>query len=78
MPNSLRFFGNFIDSFLPFLVPLKNSLMLVDPMTNPMQVLGISLLLGVVHLMFGLLIAAYEIRLSAARAMSERSTNRIL
>ena len=54
------FFGNFIDSFLPFLIPLKNSLMLVDPMTNPMQVLGISLLLGVVHLMFGLLIAAYD------------------
>ncbi|MBR1672583.1 MAG: V-type ATP synthase subunit I [Fretibacterium sp.] len=54
------FFGNFIDSFLPFLVPVKNALMLVDPMTNPMQVLGISLLLGVIHLMFGLLIAAYD------------------
>ena len=54
------FFGNFIDSFVPSLVPLKNSLMLVDPMTNPMQVLGISLLIGVVHLMFGLLIAAYD------------------
>ena len=54
------FFGNFIDSFVPILVPFKNSLMLVDPMTNPMQVLGISLLLGVVHLMFGLLIAAYD------------------
>jgi len=54
------FFGNFIDSFLPFLIPLKNSLMLVDPMTNPMQVLGISLLLGVIHLMFGLLVAAYD------------------
>ena len=54
------FFGNFIDSFLPFLVPLKNALMLVDPMNNPIQVLGISLLLGVVHLMFGLLIAAYD------------------
>lgn len=54
------FFGNFIDSFLPFLIPLKNSLMLVDPMTNPMQVLGISLLMGVIHLMFGLLISAYE------------------
>ena len=54
------FFGNFIDSFVPVLVPLKNSLMLVDPMTNPMQVLGISLLIGVVHLMFGLLIAAYD------------------
>ena len=54
------FFGNFIDSFVPVLVPLKNSLMLVDPMTNPMQVLGISLLLGVIHLMFGLLIAAFD------------------
>ena len=54
------FFGNFIDAFLPPLIPLKNSLMLVDPMSNPMQVLGISLLLGVVHLMFGLLIAAYD------------------
>lgn len=54
------FFGNFIDAFLPPLVPLKNALMLVDPMTNPMQVLGISLLLGVIHLMFGLLIAAYD------------------
>ena len=54
------FFGNFIDSFLPFLIPLKNSLMLVDPMSNPMQVLGISLLIGVIHLMFGLLIAAYD------------------
>ncbi|MBQ3401820.1 MAG: V-type ATP synthase subunit I [Synergistaceae bacterium] len=54
------FFGNFIDSFVPVLIPLKNSLMLVDPMTNPMQVLGISLLLGVIHLMFGLLIAAYD------------------
>ena len=54
------FFGNFIDSFLPPLIPVKNALMLVDPMTNPMQVLGISLLLGVIHLMFGLLIAAYD------------------
>lgn len=54
------FFGNFIDAFLPPLVPLKNALMLVDPMTNPMQVLGISLLLGVIHLMFGLLVAAYD------------------
>lgn len=54
------FFGNFIDAFLPPLIPLKNALMLVDPMSNPMQVLGISLLLGVIHLMFGLLIAAYD------------------
>lgn len=54
------FFGDFIDAFLPFLVPVKQALMVVDPMTNPMQVLGLSLLLGVIHLMFGLLIAAYD------------------
>lgn len=54
------FFGDFIDSFLPFLSPVKNMLMLVDPMSDPTQVLGISLLFGVIHLMFGLLIAAYD------------------
>ena len=54
------FFGDFIAAFLPFLLPIQWALMIVDPMTNPMQVLGISLLLGVVHLMFGLLIAAYD------------------
>ncbi|MDO4786105.1 MAG: V-type ATP synthase subunit I [Fretibacterium sp.] len=54
------FFGDFVDAFLPFLIPVKKALMAVDPMTNPMQVLGISLILGVVHLMFGLGIAAYD------------------
>lgn len=55
------FFGNFIDSFMPpFMVKIKDSLMLVDPMKDPMQVMGISLLFGVIHLMFGLCIAAYD------------------
>ncbi len=56
------FFGNFIDefSFMSSLVPIKNALLLVDPMADPMQVLGISLLLGVIHLMFGLIIAARD------------------
>ena len=54
------FFGDFIDAFLPFLVPVKKALMVVDPMANPMQVLGLSLLMGIVHLMYGLLIAAYD------------------
>ena len=54
------FFGDFIDAFLPILSPVKDALMLVDPMKDPTQVLGISLLFGVVHLMFGLSIAAYD------------------
>ena len=56
------FFGDFIDAFF-FMAPLrslKNALMIIDPMQNPMQVLGISLLLGLIHLMFGLGIAAYD------------------
>lgn len=56
------FFGDFIDAFF-FMAPLrslKNAMMLVDPMNNPMQILGISLVLGVVHLMFGLSIAAFD------------------
>ncbi len=56
------FFGDFIDafSFMEFLRPLKNALTIIDPMKNPMQVLGLSLLLGLAHLMFGLGIAAYD------------------
>jgi V/A-type H+-transporting ATPase subunit I len=56
------FFGDFIDKF-PFVAslrPLKDTLLIVDPMKNPMAVLGLSLLLGIIHLMFGLAIAAYD------------------
>jgi V/A-type H+-transporting ATPase subunit I len=56
------FFGDFIDSFflISFLRPLKEALLVVDPMKNPMAILIISLLLGVIHLMFGLGVAAYD------------------
>ena len=56
------FFGDFIDAFpfVAFLRPLKEALLIVDPLKNPVAILGISLLLGVVHLMFGLGVAAYD------------------
>jgi V/A-type H+-transporting ATPase subunit I len=56
------FFGDFIDAFffMSFLRPLKEALLIVDPMKNPMAILGFSLFLGVVHLMFGLGLAAYD------------------
>jgi V/A-type H+-transporting ATPase subunit I len=56
------FFGDFIDSFpfMAFLRPLKDALLIVDPLKNPVAILGISLLLGVVQLMFGLGVAAYD------------------
>jgi V/A-type H+-transporting ATPase subunit I len=56
------FFGDFIDSFffMSFLRPIKEALLVVDPMKNPMAILIVSLILGVVHLMFGLGVAAYD------------------
>jgi len=54
-------FGDMFDafSFLSFFLPVKNFFMLLDPMKNPMLVLGISLGLGIVHLFWGLALAAY-------------------
>ena len=52
-------FGDSVDAF-PFLsafVPLKNSLQFLDPMKDPMTLLMISLGLGFVQVIFGLLIA---------------------
>ncbi|MDR1379680.1 MAG: V-type ATP synthase subunit I [Synergistaceae bacterium] len=56
------FFGDFIDvfPFMAFLRPIKNFFFVIDPMADPMKVLGISLFLGIVHLMLGLGIAAYD------------------
>lgn len=53
--------GNMIDTFpfLHFLVGLKNLPMVIDPMKAPMVLLGVSLLIGVVHIIFGLCIAMY-------------------
>jgi V/A-type H+-transporting ATPase subunit I len=56
------FFGDFIDAFF-FMAPIraaKNAIMIMDPMKDPMLVLGFSLVFGLVHLMFGLLIGAYD------------------
>ncbi|GHS99074.1 V-type ATP synthase subunit I [Synergistales bacterium] len=56
------FFGDFIDAFF-FMAPfraVKNAIMIMDPMKDPMLVLGFSLVFGIVHLMFGLLVGAYD------------------
>lgn len=55
-------FGDLVDAFgiFSFLRPLKNAPVLLNPMENPMVFLGISLALGIVQLLFGLLIAFYD------------------
>lgn len=55
-------FGNLIDTFpiLSFLLPVKDFLKVIDPMSQPMEYLGISLALGAVHLFFGMGISTYE------------------
>lgn len=55
------FFGDLI-GVAPFLAPLRglrDSLTLMDPMQDPVLVLGISLAFGVVHLFFGMFLALY-------------------
>ncbi len=55
-------FGDMIDAFpfLHVLQPLKNSMMIMDPIKDPMTVLGVSLALGVVQIFFGLFVALYD------------------
>lgn len=56
------FFGDSIDAF-PFLsklIPLKDKLQMLDPMNDPMTLLSISLGLGFIQVMFGLMIAFRE------------------
>jgi|LSQX01.1.fsa_nt_gb V/A-type H+-transporting ATPase subunit I len=55
-------FGDLVDAFgiFSFLRPLKNSIVILNPMENPMVFLAISLVLGIVQLMFGLGIAFYD------------------
>lgn len=52
-------FGDSIDAFpfLTALVPLKNAMQFLDPMKDPMTLLMISLGLGFIQVIFGLLIA---------------------
>ena len=54
--------GNMIDAFgsLAFLRSLKNSVVLLQPMENPLNFLGISLALGVIQVIFGLFLAMWE------------------
>jgi V/A-type H+-transporting ATPase subunit I len=54
--------GNMIDAFpfLSVLKPLKDKVMVLDPMNDPITFLGISLALGVVQILFGLCIALVE------------------
>jgi V/A-type H+-transporting ATPase subunit I len=56
------FFGDFIDAFplLAFLRPVKNAFTLIDPLQDPVTILVIALFLGVVQLMLGLGVAAYD------------------
>jgi len=54
--------GNMIDAFAPlsFLRGIKNSVVLLQPMENPINFLGISLALGVIQVLFGLFLAMWE------------------
>ena len=54
--------ANTIDSFefLSFLRPLKNKLVVWDPMNDPMTYLGFCLVLGFAQLIFGLFIAFFD------------------
>lgn len=53
--------GDMIDTFpfLSFIRPVKDVFVLLEPMKDPMTLLGISLALGIVHIFFGICIAAY-------------------
>lgn len=54
--------GDMIDAFpfLNFLSPVKNFITLLEPMKNPMILLGISLGLGIIHIYYGICLAAYD------------------
>jgi V/A-type H+-transporting ATPase subunit I len=54
--------GDMIDAFAPlsFLRGIKNSIVLLQPMENPLNFLGISLALGVIQVLFGLFLAMWE------------------
>jgi len=53
--------GDMIDafSFLAFLRPVKDFFTLLEPMKDPMLLLGISLALGIVHIYCGIFLAAW-------------------
>lgn len=55
-------FGNTVETFgfLKWAQPFVEKLQLINPMNDPMTMLGFSLALGVVHLFYGLLIALWH------------------
>ena len=54
-------FGNMVDEFpfLSFLRPVVHGMAVINPMEQPMVMLGLSLALGLVHIFYGLAIAFY-------------------
>lgn len=57
------FFGDLL-AVVPFLRPLdgiRQTLMVMDPMKDPILVLGISLAFGVFHLFFGMCVSMYDL-----------------
>lgn len=54
--------GNMIATFpfLHFLAPVADAVTLLEPMKNPMLLLGISLVLGIIHIYYGLFLAAWD------------------
>ena len=50
-------FGNAVTAFVPSLEPLRKRLMWFDPLEKPLMMLGVTLILGYVQLMSGLVIA---------------------
>jgi V/A-type H+-transporting ATPase subunit I len=49
-------FGDAIPQFAPALVPLKDKIMLFDPLEKPERLLGLALMLGYIQIISGLLI----------------------
>jgi V/A-type H+/Na+-transporting ATPase subunit I len=50
-------FGDAITQFVPGLEPLRQSVMLFDPMAEPLKLFGLSLALGYIQIIFGIFIA---------------------
>jgi V/A-type H+-transporting ATPase subunit I len=47
-------FGNLLDKLPPYLVKIKNNLMLFDPLKEPLKFLGLVLVLGYIQITFGI------------------------
>ncbi len=50
-------FGDAVQQFLPALVPLRNKMMVFDPLEKPEMLLELALILGYIQIMTGLIIA---------------------